>query len=434
MKAESFLPDDYRPAEDEPFMNDRQLEYFRRKLVVWKQELMDQSAETVEALQDSGRNVPDIAGPRLRGNRPRARTAHPRPAAQACLQDRRRPPPHRKQRIRLLRGLGRADQPQAARRPPDRHDDARGAGKARTPRARAPRGMTGTGPQTSTAPRLLNGRCRCGDVRYRVADAFAYAANCHCLRLPPRNGIRLQALRGIPARQFAVVAGADRLMIVGEPLSHDARCAGCGALLYSLVRDGALGTLTDDPTLRPSMHIHVGSKAAWETITDAPSAIRRAPRLTCNPDADRPARHHPRRGHRGPRRRPRTGAPGGRGDGARTGRGPGRHRCRHPDLAQRGRRAARPSASGPRLTPRAAPPGAARLIDGPTGRPVLDLDLAGRDFHLLHRADLVALLRDGAPRRRRRPPPRPEDHRRHPRWPPPRARDRHRQPPAPPPF
>ena len=61
MKAEVFLPDDYRPAENEPFMNDRQLEYFRRKLVVWKQELMSQSAETVEALQDSGRNVPDIA-------------------------------------------------------------------------------------------------------------------------------------------------------------------------------------------------------------------------------------------------------------------------------------------------------------------------------------------------------------------------------------
>ena len=61
MKAEIFLPDDYRPAEDEPFMNDRQLEYFRRKLIVWKQELLDQSAETIDNLQDSGRNVPDIA-------------------------------------------------------------------------------------------------------------------------------------------------------------------------------------------------------------------------------------------------------------------------------------------------------------------------------------------------------------------------------------
>jgi DnaK suppressor protein len=61
MKAEVFLPEDYRPAEDEPFMNTRQLEYFRRKLIVWKQELMDQSADTIENLQDSGRNVPDIA-------------------------------------------------------------------------------------------------------------------------------------------------------------------------------------------------------------------------------------------------------------------------------------------------------------------------------------------------------------------------------------
>ncbi|NHB77219.1 RNA polymerase-binding protein DksA [Rhodobacter calidifons] len=61
MKAEVFLPDDYRPAEDEPFMNDRQLEYFRRKLLTWKQELLEQSAETIDSLQDSARNVPDIA-------------------------------------------------------------------------------------------------------------------------------------------------------------------------------------------------------------------------------------------------------------------------------------------------------------------------------------------------------------------------------------
>ncbi|WP_097028861.1 RNA polymerase-binding protein DksA [Cereibacter ovatus] len=61
MKAEIFLPDDYRPAENEPFMNERQLEYFRRKLINWKQELLDQSAETIEGLQESGRNVPDIA-------------------------------------------------------------------------------------------------------------------------------------------------------------------------------------------------------------------------------------------------------------------------------------------------------------------------------------------------------------------------------------
>ena len=61
MKAETFLPDDYRPAEDEPFMNDRQLEYFRRKLINWKQDLLSQSSETIGNLQDSARSVPDLA-------------------------------------------------------------------------------------------------------------------------------------------------------------------------------------------------------------------------------------------------------------------------------------------------------------------------------------------------------------------------------------
>lgn len=60
MKAESFLTDDYRPAEDEPFMNDRQLEYFRRKLMEWKTDLMADSRDTIEALQEATRNIPDV--------------------------------------------------------------------------------------------------------------------------------------------------------------------------------------------------------------------------------------------------------------------------------------------------------------------------------------------------------------------------------------
>jgi DnaK suppressor protein len=61
MKAEVFLPDDYRPAEDEPFMNERQLEYFRRKLLNWKAELLDDSKSTISELQNSTRNIPDVA-------------------------------------------------------------------------------------------------------------------------------------------------------------------------------------------------------------------------------------------------------------------------------------------------------------------------------------------------------------------------------------
>ncbi|WP_146592243.1 RNA polymerase-binding protein DksA [Puniceibacterium confluentis] len=60
MKAESFLPDDYRPADDEPFMNERQMEYFRRKLLMWKADLMADSRDTIEGLQDGTRNIPDV--------------------------------------------------------------------------------------------------------------------------------------------------------------------------------------------------------------------------------------------------------------------------------------------------------------------------------------------------------------------------------------
>ena len=60
MKAEVFLPEDYTPAENEPFMNELQLEYFRRKLMRWRQELLDGSRETIEALQDGTRAIPDV--------------------------------------------------------------------------------------------------------------------------------------------------------------------------------------------------------------------------------------------------------------------------------------------------------------------------------------------------------------------------------------
>ena len=61
MKAETFLPEDYRPAEDEPFMNDRQIEYFRRKLIDWKAELLSDTRDTISGMKDQTRNIPDIA-------------------------------------------------------------------------------------------------------------------------------------------------------------------------------------------------------------------------------------------------------------------------------------------------------------------------------------------------------------------------------------
>ena len=61
MKTTNILAEDYRPTEDEDFMNGRQTEYFRSKLLDWKNELIAGSKDTIEVLQDGTRNIPDVA-------------------------------------------------------------------------------------------------------------------------------------------------------------------------------------------------------------------------------------------------------------------------------------------------------------------------------------------------------------------------------------
>jgi DnaK suppressor protein len=51
----------YRPSESEPFMNDRQKEYFRQKLLRWKDDILRESRETMQHLQDENQNHPDLA-------------------------------------------------------------------------------------------------------------------------------------------------------------------------------------------------------------------------------------------------------------------------------------------------------------------------------------------------------------------------------------
>ena len=56
-----LLPPDYRPTEDEEFMNPMQREYFRQKLLSWRSELLQESSETLRHLQEESLSEPDIA-------------------------------------------------------------------------------------------------------------------------------------------------------------------------------------------------------------------------------------------------------------------------------------------------------------------------------------------------------------------------------------
>jgi len=118
----------------------------------------------------------------------------------------------------------------------------------------------------------LKGSCLCGHVTYNVEDAFEYSLICHCSQCRRATGSASKPFGGIPA-ELLTIHHPDRLLRYGSAINHDGHCSRCGSLLYSLVREGAyahvtLGTLMDDPSIRPSAHIFVASKADWEIICD----------------------------------------------------------------------------------------------------------------------------------------------------------------------
>jgi hypothetical protein len=106
-----------------------------------------------------------------------------------------------------------------------------------------------------------------------VPDQFTYAANCHCSNCRAATGSAFKPFAGIERPKLEVTDGADKLFVWGDIDGNHTRCAVCGSLLYSVVRDGdwvhvALGSLADTPSIRPSEHIFAGSKASWFEITD----------------------------------------------------------------------------------------------------------------------------------------------------------------------
>ncbi len=61
MKDDTVLGKGYAPIDSEPFMNNRQHEYFRRKLLDWKTGILEGNRDTIEGMQQGTRNIPDVA-------------------------------------------------------------------------------------------------------------------------------------------------------------------------------------------------------------------------------------------------------------------------------------------------------------------------------------------------------------------------------------
>ena len=86
---------------------------------------------------------------------------------------------------------------------------------------------------------MLVGECGCGTVRYRVADAFLYALNCHCSRCRGATGSAFKAFAGIEREKLELADGLDALL-VGDDV----------AFASALLRCGSEEELTKDPDNR----------------------------------------------------------------------------------------------------------------------------------------------------------------------------------------
>lgn len=120
----------------------------------------------------------------------------------------------------------------------------------------------------------MRGSCRCGAVRYEIAGAFKLVGNCHCSICRKSHGAAFVTWGIIDPEQFRWVAGEEFVQgHQSSPGTLRCFCGNCGSPLVcshgGKVGEVAVGSLDDDPGLRPREHIFVGSKAPWYEIADS---------------------------------------------------------------------------------------------------------------------------------------------------------------------
>lgn len=121
----------------------------------------------------------------------------------------------------------------------------------------------------------LRGSCLCGALRYEIAGPLRGVLNCHCGLCRKAHGAAFRTRAAVERRHFRWLAGEAQLAgYRSSPNTTRTFCRICGANLISVFDDRreilglALGTLDDDPGVKPACHVFVGSKAPWHDITD----------------------------------------------------------------------------------------------------------------------------------------------------------------------
>ena len=121
----------------------------------------------------------------------------------------------------------------------------------------------------------LNGSCLCGKIRYRINGPLHSVLNCHCSMCRKAHGAAFRTRAAVKTAEFEWLDGEALLTrYESSPGEHRSFCSRCGSNLVTTFDAKPdwlgfpLGTLDDDPGVKPEFHVFVGSKAPWHEITD----------------------------------------------------------------------------------------------------------------------------------------------------------------------
>jgi hypothetical protein len=122
---------------------------------------------------------------------------------------------------------------------------------------------------------MIRGSCLCGSVRYEIRGPLGRATNCYCSMCRKAHGAAFGTYTRVQRSDFRLLSGEDQIgSYASTPGITRTFCKRCGSTLQFVRADRpasfalALGTLDDDPGIRPEQHIFVGSKAPWVEISD----------------------------------------------------------------------------------------------------------------------------------------------------------------------
>ena len=122
---------------------------------------------------------------------------------------------------------------------------------------------------------IVTGGCGCGAVRFEVTAPFVSSSYCHCTRCQRRTGTASSANARAEPGSVRVVAGEDELRYWAPDEGFEKIfCCRCGSALFSRPPGSSdftgvrLGTLDDDPGIRPQWHQYTAYAAEWQSLPD----------------------------------------------------------------------------------------------------------------------------------------------------------------------